>query len=263
MAKLMERRARPRPPGIRIAILSKDCLLCAGLLRIVASEPSLRFVGQADRITRLSGLRDLRPEVLLVDSRMDGVLELCVALRRESGPAIIFFMAARDDDEFAMMALEAGARGILSTSAQPEQLVKAVRVVREGDVWARRQVMAARIEQLAGARAERRTDAALLELPLSLREREVLRYAATGMSNRELAERLAIGEATVKAHMTSIFQKLGLRGRAQLAAAYYGMISTGVRGPIRATIRPDRSIIRRGERGATGVEQPSDEGGIR
>ena len=59
---------------------------------------------------------------------------------------------------------------------------------------------------------------------LSEREREVLVHTATGLSNKELADRLGISEGTVKAHLTSIFQKLGVRGRTELAAAYHGII---------------------------------------
>jgi len=61
---------------------------------------------------------------------------------------------------------------------------------------------------------------------LSSREKEVLRHAATGLSNKELAERLAISEATVKVHLTHIFQKLGVRGRAELAAVYHGLLTS-------------------------------------
>jgi len=84
-------------------------------------------------------------------------------------------------------------------------------------------VLAGWLEHLAtGSGAVRVGDPSLKRL--SDREREVFRHAATGLSNRELAKRLAISQATVKAHLTSIFQKLGLRGRAELAAAYHGML---------------------------------------
>jgi RNA polymerase sigma factor (sigma-70 family) len=221
---MVKRPARRSRPAIRVAVLSDDPLLCAGLARILAGEPSLTFVGQPDRPLSVASVRSTRAEILLVDSRVAGMIGLCAALRREGGPALVFFMAARDDDEFAVGALEAGARGVLAVSARAEDLVKAVRVVHEGDVWARRQVMAARMEQMARASPPAAIAADVLELKLSTREREVFRHAASGMTNRELADRLGISEATVKAHLTRIFQKLGLHGRARLAAAYHGMI---------------------------------------
>jgi DNA-binding NarL/FixJ family response regulator len=213
---------RTRMLSIRIAILSDDRLLSAGLLRIIVGEPSFVAVGEGDRAAFGPPLRSAGPQVLLVDSRMEGALALCADLRREAGPAVIF-MAAPDDDRWAISALEAGARGILAKSARAKDLVNAVRVVSEGQVWAPRHVLAGWMEHLATASVAVRGSEPNLER-LSDREREVFRHAATGLSNKELANRLAISPATVKAHLTSIFQKLGLRGRAELAAAYHGML---------------------------------------
>jgi DNA-binding NarL/FixJ family response regulator len=208
---------------VRVAVLSDDRLLCEGLLRIIASEPSFAVVGQDDQPVLAPSLRAARPHVLLVDSRMEGALSLCAALKRDREPAVIL-IAARDDDDWAVGALEAGTRGILSKSARPDELIKAVRVVHTGEIWARRHVLAARLEHLAVASVAGRAVDALLEQRLSSRERDVFRQAATGLSNKELASHLAISEATVKVHLTRIFRKLGVRGRAELAAAYHGMI---------------------------------------
>jgi DNA-binding NarL/FixJ family response regulator len=106
--------------------------------------------------------------------------------------------------------------------------VKAIRVVRDGQIWARRQVLEARLERLSLSVAPAIAESGLEER-LSQREQEVFRRAATGLSNKELADALVISEATVKAHLTSIFQKLGVRGRSELAAAYHGMIPPGPR----------------------------------
>ena len=79
------------------------------------------------------------------------------------------------------------------------------------------------IRHLVTTSLSRNADAVSLDRTLSRREREIFHHAATGLGNRELAARLAIGEATVKAHLTKIFQKLGVRGRAELAAVYHGV----------------------------------------
>jgi DNA-binding NarL/FixJ family response regulator len=209
--------------SIRIAILSDDRLLGEGLQRIIAGEPSFVVVGEGDRAVFGRPLRAARPQVVLVDSRMEGALALCAELRREGAPAVIF-MAGQGDDAWVMSALEAGARGILAKSARADDLVKALRVVSEGQVWAPRHVMAGWMEHRATASAAVRAGEPILKQRLSDRERQVFRHAAMGLSNKELAKRLAISQATVKAHLTSIFQKLGLRGRAELAAAYHGML---------------------------------------
>ena len=83
--------------------------------------------------------------------------------------------------------------------------------------------MADCIRHLVTTTVSRRVGAATLDRQLSRREREIFRQAASGLANKEVASRLAIGEATVKAHLTHIFQKLGVRGRAELAALYHGV----------------------------------------
>jgi len=215
-------------PPVRVAILSDDRLLCDGLLRIVGGESAFTVVGHGEEAVWRPSLQSARPDVLLLDSRMEGALDLCAVLKRDGGPAVIF-VGARDDDEWARGVLEAGARGILPKSARAGDLVKAIRVVHEGQIWARRHVIAACMESMAATSAASRDDEIIVELNLSRREWEIFRKAATGLSNKELAARLAISQATVKAHLTRIFQKLGLRGRAELAAMYHGIVAPRAR----------------------------------
>lgn len=221
-------------PSIRVAVLSDDPLLAQALLRIIAGERSFAVVGEGRRAAFGAPLRAARPQVLLVDSRMEGALALCGQLRRQGGPAVIF-MAGGDDDAWAMTALSAGARGILAGGVRAQDLVKAVRVVSEGQVWARRDVLARTVRGATSSVAAHEVEP-MPDPRLSGREREVYRKAAMGLSNEELAKRLAISQATVKAHLTSIFQKLGLRGRAELAAAYHGLLPLAPRrsGPARS-----------------------------
>ena len=212
---------------VRIAVVTDDRLFREGLLRIIGAEPSFLAAGHEEG----AGLwpATARAHVLVVDSRTPGALSLCSARRRDGGPAVIL-VAAPDDESWALESLRAGARGILPKSARAEDLVKALRVVHEGQIWAGRQVMARWIERLAGEHPPnpspaRPPDESTLEQGLSHREKEVFRHAATGLGNKELADRLAISEATVKVHLTHIFQKLGLRGRTELAAAYHGLFA--------------------------------------
>ena len=208
---------------IRTVVISDDRLLREGLVHILSGRASFLVVGQYDRLVFGPDLRAGEPGVLLVDSRMEGAFGFCAALNREGGPAVIL-LAADEDDGFAVRALDAGARGILPKNARAEDLVKAVRVIQEGQIWARRYVLEAWGRHLAGVSRGSRTSESFLEQRLSSREREIFHHAAAGLSNKELAERLTISQGTVKAHLTSIFQKLGLRGRAELAAAYHGII---------------------------------------
>jgi len=210
---------------LRVAVLTDDRLFCAGLLRILETEAAFTVVGHAsgDALRPAPGASG--PDVLLLDSRMEGALGVGAALKRDGGPMVIF-VAAPEEDSWAPEALGAGARGILPKSAGAEDLVKAIHVVHQGLIWARRRVIVAWLDRLTGAPASRRGGGGpVLEERLSSREREVFRHAAAGLGNRELAHRLAISQATVKVHLTRIFQKLGLRGRGELAAAYHGVIA--------------------------------------
>src|SRR5262249_7951457 len=162
-----------------------DRLLREGVISILAENSPVTVVGQHDRCTFGAELRASRPAILLLDSRIDGALALCAALKAEGSPAVIF-IAAPEDDSFAVHALDAGARGILVKAVSSADLMKAIRVVSQGEIWARRQVIAARMEHLA-ARTSRPAGESLAQDLLSGREREVLLHAATGLSNKELA----------------------------------------------------------------------------
>lgn len=193
--------------SVRISVVSDDRLICDDVIRLLQADPAFEIVD-----------RDAIADVVLIDSRLEGALELCARSR----VAATLLFAAPSDAAWCRDALCAGASGVLHKSAAAHELVEAVRVVYEGSVWAPRRVMGSCIKHLLSVSIARQTGSAMLEQKLSHREREIFRQAATGLANKELASLLSIGEATVKAHLTHIFQKLGVRGRAELAAVYHG-----------------------------------------
>jgi DNA-binding NarL/FixJ family response regulator len=208
--------------AIRIALVSDDRLFCDGVAGILISGTGFEVTTYDAQHAASVGDVD----VVLIDSRLDDALALCAAVR----PAASLLIAAPAGDEWCRDALCAGASGVLPKTARGQELLSAVRVVHEGSIWAPRRVMASCIRHMAES-APRRPEVRL-EQQLSAREREIFLQAATGLANKELASRFAIGEATVKAHLTRIFQKLGVRGRAELAAVYHGVV------PVRAPRPP-------------------------
>lgn len=196
--------------------MSDDGLFREGLVRLLTSEGAF--------VSAEAGAAD----VLLLDSRLDGALGRCAAIRRGDGPRVIL-VAVPADEEWTLEALGSGARGILPIQARIEDLLKAVRVVHEGQIWAPRRTIETWADRLAQGGVAREAPRRALEEKLSERERDVFRHAAAGLANREMARRLAISEATVKVHLTRIFQKLGLRGRGELAAAYHGLLPPSVK----------------------------------
>ena len=206
--------------SIKIVLLSDDRLFCDGVARILQIDDTFE-VNIHDSVASLEGARQIgRVDVLVVDSRMDGALAIAGGGRLAAASILI---AAPNDAAWCRDALCAGVSGVLPKNSGAGALVGALRAVADGSVWAPRRVMAECIKHLASVSVARSAGAATLDRRLSRREREIFRHAATGLGNKELASRLAIGEATVKAHLTRIFQKLGVRGRAELAAVYHGV----------------------------------------
>ena len=166
-------------------------------------------------------------------------------------------IAAPNDASWCRDALCAGVSGVLPKNAGAGALISAVRAVSDGSVWAPRRVMADCIRHLVTASVSRKIGAATLDRQLSKREREIFRQAASGLANKELASRLSIGEATVKAHLTRIFQKLGVRGRAELAAVYHGATPRVPDPPTPARLfvlpTPLDAVVRQRSNSATGT----------
>ncbi len=205
---------------IRIVILDDSRLFREGLRHLLTADPSLVVVGDGDGAAVRDLLRTASPDILLADIRVEGALALCAELRHAGARPWVILLGADADDDSAVKVLEAGARGILAKSAGAEHLMKAIRFVHEGQIWAGKRVVARLVEELATRSELSQAEEALLAHRLSPREQELVQQAAGGLSTEEIADRLAISQATVKAHLTSIFQKLGVRDRVQLIARY-------------------------------------------
>jgi len=214
--------------AIRVAIVAESQLFYDGLCQILRGDSSL-LIATNDR-----SVTETTIDVRLVDAPAAVPFD-DVRVGRGSRPYMIV-VNAPEAVEWATDALSAGVRGLLSSNASAGDLLRAIHVVHDGGIWARRRWLIACVQRAAGVGERVPVHASSsLDARLSRREREVFRYAATGAGNKELATQLAISEATVKVHMTRIFQKLGLNGRAELAAAYHGLRAGA----------PDNNVVRR------------------
>jgi RNA polymerase sigma factor (sigma-70 family) len=212
---------------IRVAILGKNRLFAEGLRRILASDPSLAVVAEVEPEKVSEVARRTTASILLADVTPDVGLPLCRELRREGARPWIILLSGDGDEDGVVRALESGARGVLPKNATAETLMKAIRAVHAGQIWASKTAIARIVEQLASrSLATHRMEDALSQR-LSRREQEIVRQTAQGLSNQEVADRLGISEATVKAHLTRIFQKLGVRDRGQLLAFYHRSRASG------------------------------------
>lgn len=217
---------------LRVLVVDDHLVVREGLRLILDSGEGFEVVGEAaDGAAAVREFKALRPDVVLMDLRMPGVdgLEAIERIRAEDAGAAIVVLTTFNEAELVQRALRAGARGYLLKDAPRDALLEAVRAAAKGDVLLRPEVMAQalglgaapRTASPAAASSSGSTPAGLTE-----REAEVLRAVARGERNKEIAERLGISERTVKAHLTSVFNKLGVdtRAAAVSAALRHGLI---------------------------------------
>ncbi len=203
-------------------IADDQAMIRAGLRLVVetAAPAAITVVGEAsDGVEAVAAARRLRPDVLVMDiamPRLDG-LSAARQLLADPRPPKIVLLTMFDTDEHLHAALRLGVSGFLLKVSPPEQLVDAVRVAAAGDAL----IDPAVTTRVIASFAARPEPAPAPELgTLTGREREVLELLVRGLSNAEIGERLLVGEATVRTHVSRIFQKLDLRDRIQ--AVVYG-----------------------------------------
>ena len=208
---------------VRIAVLSDDSRLSDAWVHAIAADPSYEPQVYTSSPGLRLAIRAANPHAIVIDQQLPGAVDISGDLTRGQTRRVIF-VNVNPDDESALDALANGARGIIYASAPASDIVRAIKVLENNQVWAPRHVIVATWTRIRTEQEKRIAAEAVLAHRLSAREREVFRYAASGLGNKEVASRLSISEATVKVHLTHIFQKLGLRGRGELAAAYYGIL---------------------------------------
>jgi DNA-binding NarL/FixJ family response regulator len=201
-------------------IVDDDPLVRTGLRLILGGEPDLELVGEAaDGRQAMGVIRDLRPDVVLMDIRMpnqDGLVTTELLLSWPNPPRILV-LTTFDADDMVLRALQLGADGFLLKDTPPPQMIEAVRTVARGEPVLSPSVARQVIAAATGAAEPQRRQAEAELARLTEREREVAVEVARGSSNAEIAERLYLSVATVKANITRIFAKLGTDNRVHVA----------------------------------------------
>jgi NarL family two-component system response regulator LiaR len=213
---------------IRLLVTDDHAIVRKGIVALLATEPTIEVVGEAgDGREAIEQARRLAPDVILMDLLMpcvDGLGAIRAILADQPQVRILVLTSFASDDKI-FPAIRAGAVGYLLKDSGPEQLVQAIHHVFRGESSLDPGIARRLVQEFSswGKLADAR-DRALTE-----REREVLQLVAQGATNREVAERLSISEATVRSHVRSILRKLRLSSRTQAAlyALREGLASLG------------------------------------
>jgi DNA-binding NarL/FixJ family response regulator len=218
---------------IRVVVADDQALVRVGVRTLLEAEADIEVVGDAETgSAAVEVVRAASADVVLMDIRMPGLdgLEATRRITADSSLAgvRILILTTFEIDEYVFEALRAGASGFLLKDADPEDLVRAVRVVAAGDALLSPAVTRRVVEEFV-ARPERLAASPASLEELTEREREVLGLIATGLSNDEIAEGLVISPATVRTHINRVMMKLAARDRAQLVVMAYeaGLVAPG------------------------------------
>jgi DNA-binding NarL/FixJ family response regulator len=196
---------------IRVLLAEDHAVVRSGLLQLLGGIDEFEVVGAAAGGEEAVALAaEHRPDVVLMDLEMPGIdgIEATRRIRGANESVNVVVLTAFSDRQRILDAIDAGAVGYLLKDAEPEELIRGLRAAARGE-----SPLAPKAAQaLVAARAEQQTDP-----ELTPREREVLALLADGLPNKLIARRLDISEKTVKAHLTNIFQRIGVTDRTQAA----------------------------------------------
>ena len=201
---------------IRVLIADDHPLLREAMRNTFEQYEDIEVVGDAgdgEEAVKLSS--ELKPDIAIMDIVMPKLsgIEATSQIRKVSPNTAVLILTAYDDDRYVIGLMEAGAAGYLLKSARSQDLVRAVRSVHAGESVLHPTIIAKILKHHVRIRAE--DSAQKAKEQLSSRELEVLELAAKGMSNKDIAEELLLSVRTVKAHLSSIFGKMGVASRTE------------------------------------------------
>jgi two-component system, NarL family, nitrate/nitrite response regulator NarL len=200
---------------VRVFVADDHPMYREGLVRAIKERPDLEFVGEcADGRTALPEIRRLTPDVAVLDVRMPGLTgtEVLNAIARERIATRVVFLSAHVDSDLVYRAVALGAAAYLSKEADRAAIFDAVAAVARGQT-----VLSPEIQSGLAAQIQLRETAT--RPVLSPREQEVLRLIAEGSSAPEIARQLHLSPSTVKTHLQSLYEKLGVSDRAAAVAS--------------------------------------------
>ncbi len=208
--------------SIRILLAEDHVITRQGIKRLLEDEGDFEVVGEADDGEQVvKKAVELKPDVVIMDiamPKLNGV-EATKLLKQHCPGAAVLILSAYDDDEYVFALLESGVAGYLLKTASGDELIRAVESASKGEPTLHPSVAQKMINRFRTFSDKKKTQE--ISDVLSDREIDIIRLAAKGMSNQEIAEQVIISKRTVEGHMRSIFNKLGVGSRTE--AVIYGL----------------------------------------
>ena len=202
--------------NIRILIADDHPLLRQALRQAFSNQPDMEVVGEAgDGEEAVNLASQLKPDIVVMDIMMpkfDGI-EASRQIKKIAPNVAILILTAYDDDNYVLGLLEAGAAGYLLKSARGQDLVEAIRSIQAGESVLHPHIIKKLLKRALNKSPEV-AEPRVSEL-LSERETEILKLVTTGMSNKQIAEKLYLSLRTIKAHMSNIFTKMNVASRSE------------------------------------------------
>ncbi|MBW7572185.1 response regulator transcription factor [Caproiciproducens faecalis] len=203
---------------MRVLIVDDDRLVSSSLKTILEADGGIEVVGTGSSGSQAIALYgEYRPDILLMDIRMDGMtgIEVAEILLKQDPGAKILFLTTFSDDDYIIKALQIGAKGYL-LKQNFESIVPSIKTVAIGQRVFGDEIIT-KIPAMIGDSSKED----FKKFDLSEKETEIMTQVANGLSNKEIAETLFLSEGTVRNYISVILEKLGLRDRTQLAIFYY------------------------------------------
>lgn len=211
---------------IRVILADDHAVVRKGIREFLEEEGDITVLAEAaDGNSALTLIQDHAPDVAVLDIQMPGPsgIEVTRALRAAGSLVAILILTAYDDDPYIMAGIQAGANGYVLKSAAPDEIIRAVRAVHEGQSAVDPSVAS---KLMAYVAAQRSVPPTLTAEPLTDRELEVLALVAKGLTNRAIGHQLGISDRTVQGHLANIYGKMGASSRTEavMAAVKLGWI---------------------------------------
>jgi len=203
---------------IRCIVVDNHTLFRDGLRRLLESEPDIQVVGEAsDAVGGLERVRELKPDVVLMDIGMPGMssFEAARLIERNCPGTKLIFLTMYEDEEYLLQCIEVGASGYVLKDAPAPKLITAVREVSQGRKYLSPQVLEKLVDDFR-SRSQGLPSRMARSSTLTPREREVIKMIAEGNSVREIAGMLGLSIKTVEAHKFNLMRKLNIHNKAQL-----------------------------------------------